>query len=46
MGKRRIVIVNGDDENYWHTVEDYISRHTTTLFTHGICPTCLATVGR
>jgi PAS fold len=32
-----------DDENYWHTVEDYISRHTTTLFSHGICPSCMAT---
>jgi PAS domain S-box-containing protein len=32
-----------DDENYWHTVETYIARHTTTLFTHGICPNCMAT---
>jgi PAS domain S-box-containing protein len=32
-----------DDENYWHTVENYISRHTSTQFTHGICPSCLAT---
>lgn len=31
-----------DDENYWHTVENYISHHTTTRFTHGICPSCLA----
>ena len=31
-----------DDENYWHTVENYISQHTTTRFTHGICPSCLA----
>jgi PAS domain S-box-containing protein len=31
-----------DDENYWHTVETYISRHTATRFTHGICPTCMA----
>ena len=30
-----------DDENYWHTVEDYISHHTSTLFSHGICPSCL-----
>jgi PAS domain S-box-containing protein len=30
-----------DDENYWHTVEDYISHHTSTQFTHGICPSCL-----
>jgi PAS domain S-box-containing protein len=32
-----------DDENYWHTVEAYISRHTSTRFTHGVCPSCLAT---
>jgi PAS domain S-box-containing protein len=32
-----------DDENYWHTVETYISRHTSTRFSHGICPTCMAT---
>ena len=33
-----------DDENYWDTVENYISRHTSTLFSHGICPSCMATV--
>jgi PAS domain S-box-containing protein len=32
-----------DDENYWHTVESYISRHTDTRFSHSICPTCMAT---
>jgi hypothetical protein len=32
-----------DDENYWHTVETYISRHTSSRFSHGICPSCLAT---
>ena len=31
-----------DDENSWHTMEDYISRNTVSLFSHGICPTCLA----
>jgi PAS domain S-box-containing protein len=30
-----------DDENYWHTVEAYISRHTSTRFSHGICPACM-----
>jgi len=30
-----------DDENYWHTVENYISNHTSTRFSHGICPSCL-----
>ena len=29
-----------DDENYWQTVESYISHHTNTRFSHGICPTC------
>jgi PAS domain S-box-containing protein len=32
-----------DDENYWHTVESYISRHTLSRFSHGICPKCMAT---
>lgn len=32
-----------DDENYWHTVEDYLSLHTSTLFSHGICPSCMET---
>ena len=31
-----------DDENYWHAVESYISKHTTTQFSHGICPACYA----
>ena len=29
-----------DDQDYWQTVESYISRHTDTQFSHGICPTC------
>jgi len=33
-----------DDENYWDTVENYIARHTSTLFSHSICPTCMAIV--
>jgi PAS domain S-box-containing protein len=32
-----------DDENYWHTVESYISEHTTSRFSHSICPSCMAT---
>ena len=35
-----------DDENYWMSVESYISRHTNTQFSHGICPSCLATAER
>jgi PAS domain S-box-containing protein len=33
-----------DDENYWHTVEGYISEHTDTRFSHSICPSCMETV--
>jgi PAS domain S-box len=29
-----------DDENYWQNVESYISQHTNTRFSHGICPSC------
>jgi PAS domain S-box-containing protein len=28
------------DENYWQTVEAYISDHTHATFSHGICPSC------
>lgn len=31
-----------DDDNRWHNVETYISRHTNTRFSHGICPECMA----
>jgi PAS domain S-box-containing protein len=33
-----------DDENYWHTVESYISHHTDSRFSHSICPSCMKTV--
>jgi PAS domain S-box-containing protein len=29
-----------DDENYWQTVEAYMSQVTGMKFSHGICPTC------
>ena len=32
-----------DDQNYWDTVESYVSRHTSTLFSHSICPSCMKT---
>jgi PAS domain S-box-containing protein len=32
-----------DDENYWHTVESYISDHTDSRFSHSICPSCMKT---
>ena len=31
-----------DDENYWEQLETYISRHSGTSFSHGICPDCYA----
>ena len=33
-----------DDENYWQNVESYISLHTNTRFSHGICPSCFERV--
>ena len=33
-----------NDENYWQSVEGYISHHTNTRFSHGICPRCYETV--
>jgi hypothetical protein len=30
-----------DDQGYWEQVEAYISGHSDTTFTHGICPECL-----
>ena len=34
-----------DDENHWHTVENYLSRHTEARFSHSICPSCMKTHG-
>lgn len=31
------------DHKYWETVETYLSEHTDTRITHGICPDCLHT---
>jgi PAS domain S-box-containing protein len=33
-----------DDENYWQSVEGYISHHTNTRFSHSICPSCYKNV--
>lgn len=35
-----------DDENYWQTVETYLSEHTNTRFSHGVCPACYEKVVR
>jgi PAS domain S-box-containing protein len=32
-----------DEEHHWLTVESYVSRHTNSRFSHGICSTCLET---
>jgi PAS domain S-box-containing protein len=32
----------GDEDGQWRTLEDYISAHTSSLFSHGLCPDCLA----
>lgn len=29
-----------DDHGYWEQVEQYIARHTSAEFSHGICPDC------
>jgi phosphoserine phosphatase RsbU/P len=29
-----------DDQNYWHQVEVYVSRHSNAQFSHGMCPDC------
>jgi hypothetical protein len=34
-----------DDEYYWHSIEHYISMHTPTMFSHGVCPSCMKTRG-
>ena len=32
-----------DDENYWHSVEEYVALHTSSRFSHSICPDCMRT---
>jgi DNA-binding response OmpR family regulator len=29
-----------DDKDYWHQIDDYIKAHTSTDFSHGLCPDC------
>lgn len=35
-----------NDENYWQSVETYITHHTQTRFSHGICPSCYHKVSK
>lgn len=30
-----------NDAGYWEQVEDYVTRHSEALFSHGVCPECL-----
>ncbi len=30
-----------DDKGYWNHVEEYVSRHSEAVFSHGICPSCI-----
>ncbi|MCC6933362.1 MAG: response regulator [Deltaproteobacteria bacterium] len=31
-----------DDKGYWQQIEHYVSSHSEAVFTHGICPDCVA----
>lgn len=33
-----------DDQGLWEKVEDYVSKHSNTTWTHSICPECLKKV--
>jgi CheY-like chemotaxis protein len=33
-----------DDHNYWRQLEEYISAHSPTQFSHSICPDCYQTI--
>jgi len=31
-----------DDAGYWEQVDAYVTRHSDVLFSHGVCPECMA----
>ena len=33
-----------DDQNYWHSVENYVMANADVHFSHGVCPNCYAKV--
>ena len=35
-----------DDQNYWHSVDNYISANADVHFTHGICPDCYQSIAK
>lgn len=34
-----------DDDGYWMTVDQYLRSHSDLEFSHGVCPTCAASLG-
>ena len=30
-----------DDEGYWERIEEYMTKHSDAMFSHGICPECI-----
>lgn len=39
--KIRISEANGSHQETWQAIESYVTEHTDTQFSHGICPDCL-----
>lgn len=35
-----------DDSGYWTQIESYMRKHSSTDFSHGLCPTCRAEIER
>jgi len=33
-----------DDHDYWQNVESYVTTHTDTEFSHGVCPNCFVEI--
>lgn len=31
-----------DDAGYWSNLETFVSQHSEAMFSHGVCPTCMA----
>lgn len=39
-GEKRLVAYVRDDAGYWRRVEEFVSHHASTRFSHGLCPEC------
>lgn len=35
-----------DDQNYWQQLDDYVTRHSSTRFSHSVCPECYEHVAK